>query len=263
MGKNCSSRIWMTRQTLRLKCRVPWLIIRSVTQISAHSRNHKKGGLSLVIAGAIDIHYMDSLRILGNVINIVKPKLRKGSIGSWMKRTPQDSAVCTQTHLVCFENPGDLWDEGVVWVGVAEERADWEQHLRYGQRRWPLRPQYVEADRAVWVYVRVVYARRECHLQIQTYFDLREGCWSCRKTASFMARLASRLDNIWLETRNIQSDFLRWIILETPKRVTTPKNTESPQHWTKSTRDGVTLRKPFCYYCSTHFASISSFTVYP
>ena len=125
----------------------------------------KERGLSLVIAGAIDIHYMDSLRILGNVINIVKPKLRKGSIGSWMKRTPQDSAVCTQTHLVCFENPGDLWDEGVVWVGVAEERADWEQHLRYGQRRWPLRPQYVEADRTVWVDVRVVYARRERHLR--------------------------------------------------------------------------------------------------
>lgn len=58
----------------------------------------------------------------------------------------------------------DLGHERIVWVRVAQEWAYGEEHFGDGERRRPLRAQYVQTDAAVAVYVRVVDARRECDL---------------------------------------------------------------------------------------------------
>lgn len=58
----------------------------------------------------------------------------------------------------------DFGHEWIVRVRVAQEWAYGEEHFGDGERWRPLRAQYVQADAAVAVYVRVVDARRECDL---------------------------------------------------------------------------------------------------
>ena len=38
-----------------------------------------------------------------------------------------------KVYLVCLEDPGDLWDERVVRVGVAQQGADAQQDLEKGE----------------------------------------------------------------------------------------------------------------------------------
>ena len=78
------------------------------------------------------------------------------------------------THFVRLENSGNLLVEGVVWVGMGEERYDFSQHLAYLKCRAPVGPQYVEVDQAFWVNVGVVYGRHERHLQSQNNLKLIE-----------------------------------------------------------------------------------------
>lgn len=67
-------------------------------------------------------------------------------------------------RAVCSINLRDLRHQRVVRVGVREQRADRQQHLRDGQRGAPLVFQDVQADAAVGVDVAVIDARREVHL---------------------------------------------------------------------------------------------------
>jgi len=66
--------------------------------------------------------------------------------------------------VVAFEDAGDFRDERVVWVGVAQERADGQQDLADGQCRRPLRSQYVQADRSVRIDVGVIDLCSEANL---------------------------------------------------------------------------------------------------
>jgi len=65
---------------------------------------------------------------------------------------------------VGLEDPSDLGDERVVWVGVTQQRADTQQHLADCESGGPLRSEYVEADGAVRVDVGVVDASGERNL---------------------------------------------------------------------------------------------------
>lgn len=56
---------------------------------------------------------------------------------------------------------GDLGDERVIGIRVAQQRTDGQQDLRYREGGGPLRPQNVQADGSVAVDVGMVDARRE------------------------------------------------------------------------------------------------------
>jgi hypothetical protein len=59
--------------------------------------------------------------------------------------------------FVALEDVGDLGDEGIVGVGIGQQRADREEHLGDGERGRPLVLEDVEADGAVAVDVHVVH----------------------------------------------------------------------------------------------------------
>lgn len=75
--------------------------------------------------------------------------------------------ACQFVVLVAISlvDAGDLGDQGVVRVRVTKQGADGQQDLRYRQGRRPLRPQNVQADRPVGVYIRVVDPSRERHFR--------------------------------------------------------------------------------------------------
>ena len=59
----------------------------------------------------------------------------------------------------------DFWHEGVIRVGIGEERADREKHFGDCECGWPLILEDVEADGAVAVDVTMVNFRCECDLR--------------------------------------------------------------------------------------------------
>ena len=73
---------------------------------------------------------------------------------------------CIKLRSVCFVHVHtcNFWNQGVIWVGVGEQRADGQKNLADGQCRWPLRPQDVQIDAPFDVDVGVVDACREIHL---------------------------------------------------------------------------------------------------
>ena len=51
---------------------------------------------------------------------------------------------------------------------VKDMCLEWIQTFADGQRRWPLRSQYIQTDTAVTVYIGMINPRCECHLQLHT-----------------------------------------------------------------------------------------------
>jgi len=74
---------------------------------------------------------------------------------------PFPSHVIVLGH-VRFVNASYLWHEWIIWVGVAKQRTNWQQHLRHCQRWWPLWPEYVQTNCPIRVYVWMIYPCSEC-----------------------------------------------------------------------------------------------------
>ena len=72
------------------------------------------------------------------------------------------SVVLCFVGLQKFRNLGH---EGVVWVGIGEQRADRQENFRNGQGGRPLVLQDVEADASVRVDVTVINSGCERHLR--------------------------------------------------------------------------------------------------
>ena len=68
------------------------------------------------------------------------------------------------TSFVALVDVCDLWHQGVIWVGVSQQRADGEKHLRNGESGRPLVLEDVQADRTVAVDVHMVDLRGESDL---------------------------------------------------------------------------------------------------
>ena len=58
--------------------------------------------------------------------------------------------------FVCFQKLRNVWDEGIIRVGVGQKRTDREKDLGNGQCRTPLVLQNVKTDSSVGVDVAVV-----------------------------------------------------------------------------------------------------------
>ena len=67
-------------------------------------------------------------------------------------------------RLIALEDVCNLWDERVIWIGVGQQGADGEQHLRDSEGGRPLIFEDVEADRSIAVDVHVINFRRERNL---------------------------------------------------------------------------------------------------
>ena len=92
------------------------------------------------------------------------------SLASWLYLSLRNICVAKNEQikvnlLVRFENSSDFRDQGIVWVWITEERADRKENLADSESRRPLRPEDVQADRAVWVYVGMVNSCCESHLR--------------------------------------------------------------------------------------------------
>ena len=67
-------------------------------------------------------------------------------------------------RLIALKDVCNLWDERVIWIGVGQQGADGEQHLRDSEGGRPLIFEDVEADRSIAVDVHVINFRRERNL---------------------------------------------------------------------------------------------------
>jgi hypothetical protein len=94
-------------------------------------------------------------------IRRVSPKCRHSSHGILASPLASRGLVLGHIGLV---DVSDLGHEGIVWVGVSQERADGEEHLRDGKRRAPLVLKDVDANASVGVDVWVVNSSCEVNL---------------------------------------------------------------------------------------------------
>ena len=76
---------------------------------------------------------------------------------------PFTSRIVMCLHILLI-NVRDLGHQWIIGVGVRQQRADGQEHLRYGERGWPLVLQDVQADWAITVDVHVVHFCGEGHL---------------------------------------------------------------------------------------------------
>jgi len=65
---------------------------------------------------------------------------------------------------VRFQELRDVWNKGIIRVGVSKKRANTEQHLGYGEGRAPLILENVQADSTIRVDVTVIDTCGEMHL---------------------------------------------------------------------------------------------------
>ena len=73
-------------------------------------------------------------------------------------------SVCVMFIPISFIKVCDLRHEGIIWVGVGQQRTEREQN--FGDRKCgrPLVLEDVEADASVWINVAVVDSGRKCTL---------------------------------------------------------------------------------------------------
>ena len=75
--------------------------------------------------------------------------------------------LASRSVMACYVSlvdVGNLWHERIIRVGVSQERADREKHLRDREGWWPLVLQDVQADWTVAVDVHVINFRCEGNL---------------------------------------------------------------------------------------------------
>jgi len=63
-----------------------------------------------------------------------------------------------------FKELGNVWDKGIIRVGVSKKGANTEQHLGYGEGRAPLILENVKANSTIRVDVTVIDTCGEMHL---------------------------------------------------------------------------------------------------
>ena len=73
-------------------------------------------------------------------------------------------SACLVSPRISLVDLGNLGHQGVVGVGIGEQRADAEKNLGDGKGRAPLLLEDIEADAALAIHVGMVHLRLEVHL---------------------------------------------------------------------------------------------------
>ena len=71
------------------------------------------------------------------------------------------SCCCFVLSLVSFVNVSNFRHQWIIWVGISQQRADWQQHLWNSECRTPLVLQNIQANWTIWVNVWMVYSGLE------------------------------------------------------------------------------------------------------
>ena len=74
------------------------------------------------------------------------------------------SGGCFVLWSISLVDVGDLGNEGIVWVGICQQRTDGEKNLRDCQSWWPLVLEDIKADGTIRIDVRMIDSCSECAL---------------------------------------------------------------------------------------------------
>jgi len=115
---------------------------------------------------------------------------------------------------VSFEDAGNLRDQGVIRVGVTEQRAHRKQDLADGERWGPLGPKDVETNRPIGVDVRVVDPG--CERYLWGLEGVVSGEVNCKEKHSTLVRAVWGAHDCGLPVKQILSNWSstalgRWV----------------------------------------------------